>query len=135
METLQWNSEYSVGVNEMDEQHITLFARFNDLCAALEERRPAEQTGPLLCALLEETRQHFRAEEALLDSAAFPGLGSHADHHKDLNTLMTEYLVRFERGDLGNSANLLSFLRHWLTRHIQIEDKPYGLWLNARGIH
>src|SRR5436305_14896046 len=121
--SVEWNSSYSVGIREMDEQHIALFASFNDFCAAIEEERSSSETEPLLRKLLAITQQHFRSEEALLAGAAFPQLAHHGNHHRDLNTLMNEYLVRFDRGELGSSANLLSFLREWLIHHIETEDK------------
>jgi hemerythrin len=135
MASLQWDSEFSVGVHVMDEEHIALFALFNDVCASIEDGNGRAESEPLLRNLINLTQQHFRSEEALLKSTGFPGLAHHGDHHKDLNTLMTEYLARFDSGDLGGSGNLLRFLREWLTRHIQIEDKVYGLWLNRQGVN
>jgi hemerythrin len=135
MAGLQWNSEFSVGVHAMDEEHVALIASFNDVCASIEDGRERAESEPLLRKLIDVTQQHFRSEEALLKSTGFPGLANHGDHHKDLSTLMNEYLVRFDRGDLGGSANLLSFLREWITHHIQTEDKVYGIWLNRHGVH
>ena len=134
MAVLQWSSEYSVGINEMDEQHIALFVLFNDVCASVEDGQARADTEPLLRRLLEATQKHFISEEALLTSTGFPGQSNHADHHKDLNILIKEYLVRFDRGDLGSSGNLLSFLREWLTHHIQNEDRLYGHWVNDHGV-
>jgi hemerythrin len=134
MPMLQWSSEFSVGVNEMDEQHISLFHLFNDLCAAIEDGKDRAETEPLLCRLLEYTQEHFASEEGLLRSAGFPELTNHGHHHKDLSTLMKEYLTRFHCGELGSSTNLLSFLREWLIHHIQTEDRLYGPWLNSRGV-
>jgi hemerythrin len=135
MASLQWSSDFSVGVNAMDEEHIALFALFNDVCASIEDGNGRAESEPLLRKLIDLTQQHFRSEEALLEATGFPALAQHGDHHKDLNTLMKEYLVRFDRGDLGSSGNLLSFLREWLTHHIQTEDKVYGIWLNRYGVH
>lgn len=135
MASLQWGSEFSVGVHAMDEEHIALFALFNDVCASIEDGNGRAESEPLLRKLIDLTQQHFRSEEALLESTKFPGLAGHGDHHKDLNTLMTEYIVRFDRGELGSSTNLLNFLREWITQHIQTEDKVYGIWLNRHGVH
>jgi hemerythrin len=131
---LVWSSEFSVGVNQMDEEHTTLFALFNDVCAALEENRPAEEVEPILSEFFNRTRQHFASEEALLRSAGYPSLPGHLDHHHDLDILLNEYMRRFQQGELGDSGNLLRFLRQWLVRHIHHEDKEYGAWLNSRGI-
>src|SRR5579862_5040294 len=82
---LEWNSDFSVGVNEMDEQHILLFALFNDVYAALEDEPPSQVSEPLVSAFVDRTREHFAAEERLLCAAGFPGLPDHSDHHRDLD--------------------------------------------------
>jgi hemerythrin len=33
------------------------------------------------------------------------------------------------------SLETMSFLKHWLTRHILVADRRYGLHLNAKGVH
>jgi hemerythrin len=135
MAGLQWRSEFSVGVHAMDEEHIALFALFNDVCASIEDGHGRAESEPLLRKMIDLTQQHFRSEETLLASKGFPGAARHGDHHKDLGTLMKEYLVRFDRGDLGSSTNLLNFLRQWIVHHVETEDKAYGVWLNRHGVH
>jgi hemerythrin len=132
MQYLEWREEFSVGVDEMDEEHIALFALFNDVCAAVEEERPPRETEALLRALLEQTREHFASEERLLASTGFPDFTAHADHHRELNTTLRNYIGQFERNETGSSEGLLSFLRQWLTGHIRHEDRAYGAWLNSQ---
>lgn len=132
MECLEWSEEFSVGVEQMDEEHIALFAIFNDICAAVEEGRPSKETEALLRILLNQTREHFASEERLLASSGFPGFTEHADHHRQLNTLLNKYIQHFDRRDAGGAENLLSFLRQWLTGHIRHEDQSYGAWLNSQ---
>jgi hemerythrin len=134
VECLEWSEELSVGIYEMDEEHISLFALYNDVCAAVEEGRPPEETAALLRALLDQTREHFASEERLLASTGFPGFTAHADHHRDLDTVFRKYMAQFERPELGSSATLLGFLRPWLTMHVQEDDREYGAWLKSQGV-
>jgi hemerythrin len=131
---LVWSSDFAVGVTQMDEQHIALFALFNDVCAGIEENRPPEELEPILAEFFNRTRLHFASEEALLRAAEYPSLDGHLEHHRDLDILLKEYMRRFQQGELGDFGNLLSFLRQWLVRHIKNEDTEYGAWLNSRGI-
>ena len=131
MDCLEWSEEFSVGVDQLDEEHITLFALFNDVCAAVEEGRPHQETETLLRALLDETREHFASEERLIAATGFPGFTEHANHHRELSAVLREYIAKFEREDCGDSASLIGFLRQWLTRHVLYEDHAYGSWMNA----
>jgi hemerythrin len=45
-----------------------------------------------------------------------------------------DYVERFERGENALSIHLMTFLRDWLTTHIQKEDRDYSPWLLERGI-
>jgi len=116
----------------MDEQHISLFHTYNDFCAAYEEGKPREVTVPLLQALLKDTREHFVCEEGLLNSNGFPGASNHSKVHRDLLTLMEEYIGRFSCGEIGSEFDLLDFLRWWLTNHIAHEDQDYSEWLSKQ---
>jgi hemerythrin len=131
MDCLEWSEEFSVGVDQLDEEHIALFALFNDVCAAVEEGRPPRETETLLRALLDETSEHFASEERLIAATGYPGLTEHADHHRELSDILRKYIGQFERRDSSDSASLISFLRQWLTRHVLYEDHAYGAWINA----
>jgi len=132
---LTWNSKYSVGVNALDSQHTALFDILNDLHAAMLKGQAQPMTGPLLHKLVEYTRTHFTAEEAMLAETSYPGLSDHRKLHHDLMKQVEDYSVRFERGEITLNLHLLNFLRDWLTNHIQKVDHEYGPWLNEHGVH
>lgn len=134
MALLTWGKQYSVGIQAMDDQHSALFKVLNDLHTAMLEGRAQQLTGPLLRKLLNYTRDHFSAEEALLTSARYPGLPEHRKLHRELTRTAEEFADRFERGETTLNLSLMSFLRDWLGNHIQKVDKEYGAWLNSHGI-
>ena len=131
MECLEWHEDFCVGVNQMDEEHIALFALFNDVCAVVEEGGPPQEAEALLQTLLIEAREHSASEERLLASTGFPGLSGHASHHRELNTLLKKYIDGFDRGKTGRTEAMLIFLRQWLTGHILNEDLAYGAWIRS----
>jgi hemerythrin-like metal-binding protein len=135
MALLSWNSSYSVGIKSMDGQHTKLFGMLNDLHAAMMSGKTQGVTGKLLHKLVDYTREHFTAEEAMMASAKFPGLDTHRIRHRNLSRQVEEFVVRFEKGESAINIQLLNFLRDWLTNHIQKEDKEYGPWLNKGGMH
>jgi len=134
MALLKWDSKYSVGVKTLDGQHTVLFGLLNDLHAAMLKGQAQTLTGPMLRKLAEYTRNHFSAEERMMEAAKYPGLAGHRIKHRDLIKQVEDFAVRFERGEASINLQLLSFLRDWLTNHIQKVDGEYGPWLNEHGV-
>jgi hemerythrin-like metal-binding protein len=119
----------------MDSQHTVLFGMLNDLHEAMMKGHAQKIAGDLLRKLLDYTRKHFAAEEALMTSTRYPELGQHQTLHRELVKQVEEFAVRYERGESSLNLQLLNFLRDWLTNHIQKEDHKYGPWLTQHGKH
>ncbi|MGD0801817.1 MAG: bacteriohemerythrin [Terracidiphilus sp.] len=134
MALMKWSNSYSVGVQAIDSQHSVLFDIINELHGAMMKGQAQELTGSLLRKLVEYTRTHFTAEEALLATTKYPGLADHQIKHRELIKQVEEYVARHERGEIAINVQLLNFLRDWLGSHIQKVDKEYGPWLNERGL-
>ncbi len=134
MSLLTWNDQFSVGVQTMDDQHTVLFETLNDLHDAMMKGKAQSLAGPLLRKLVEYTREHFSAEEAMMAAARYPGLADHHVKHRDLTRQVEEYVARYERGEITLNLHLLNFLRDWLTNHIQKVDQEYGPWLKDHGV-
>ena len=134
MASMDWNGSFSVGVKVIDEQHMGLVQSLNDLHAAMLGGQAKTVTGPLLKKLAKYTQDHFTAEEALMKRAQYPGFTEHHAKHVNLTNQVKDYVERFERGENALSIHLMTFLRDWLTTHIQKEDRDYSPWLLERGI-
>jgi hemerythrin len=135
MALLTWDSnQYSVGVSSIDSQHSVLFGLINDLYEAMRKGEGQKITGALLRKLVNYTQTHFTAEEKMMAAADYPGLAGHQAKHRDLIKQVEDFVVRFERGEIGLNLDLMSFLRDWLTNHIQKVDREYGPWLNEHGL-
>jgi hemerythrin len=134
MALLTWSEDYSVGVQTLDNQHSVLFRLVNELHAAMVNGQAQRATVILVRKLLNYTRGHFSAEEAMMAAAGFPGLAQHRIKHRSLTKHVEEFEARLERGEGALNIQLFSFLRDWLTSHIQDADKEYGPWMNQRGV-
>jgi hemerythrin-like metal-binding protein len=134
MPLLTWNDSLSVGVRTIDKQHSTLVAILNELYDAMMKGQAKQVTGPMLRKLINYTREHFSAEEAMMATADYSGLAAHRREHERLTRQVDEFAARFERGECTVNIELLGFLRTWLTNHIQQTDKAYGPCLVGHGI-
>ena len=131
---LAWDEHYSVGVRTMDDQHKVLFDIVNELYHAMMKGQAQTITGPLLAKLVNYTREHFHKEEIAMKATHYPGLAAHTAKHHDLIQQVEKFGERFHRGDIMLSVDLFNFLRDWLTKHIQHDDKDYGPWMHDHGV-
>ena len=129
MSLLTWNDSYSVGVETIDQQHSGLFAILNELHAAMMKGHAQNLVGPLLDKLVTYTLGHFAYEERMMQEARYPNFAAHRAHHVDLARQVEEFMARYKRGDGALTIELLQFLKDWLTKHIQHEDKQYRPYL------
>jgi len=134
MALMAWNESYSVGVMTIDSQHKGLFEMVNELHTAMMQGKGQAVTGPLLKKLMQYTREHFSAEEKMLETAKYPGLAGHRTLHRDMTKEVDDLIARYERGEGSINVELLQFLSNWLTKHIQGVDKGYAPWLNQHGV-
>lgn len=134
MALLTWSNDYSVGVKALDSQHTVLFNILNELHDAMLKGQARAVTATLLKKLVDYTHEHFAAEEKMMEVARYPEFDRHRNRHRDLVRQVGEFATRCEKGEATVNVELMDFLRDWLTRHIQREDKGYGPWLNEHGI-
>lgn len=135
MALMTWSSKYSVGVETLDNQHKALMKVLNELHAASMRGKANEVAGPLLWQIVSIAREHFSAEERLMESFRFSGLAAHRAKHTELDGKIAEFVARHERGDATVYTQLLYFMRDWQARHMQTEDQEYAAGLRARGVH
>jgi hemerythrin len=135
MVLFEWGSEFCVGVGEIDAQH----RRIVDLINQLHEAMLAGSSEKLLEQVFQETvyyaRFHFKWEEALMTTHAYPDLALQQAEHAHFAARVQEFQARFAAGDGRLSLDAVLFLVDWLAEHIQGLDAVLGRYLNGKGIH
>lgn len=129
-----WKSRYSVGVRELDEQHRAIMRGLNQLHEEVMSGKVNEAVAPLINSLVSLAGEHFAREESLMASTQFPGLADHRAKHQALSKKVGEFIARQELGDPAAYSQFMYFLREWITRHMEKEDKEYVPWLAEHGI-
>lgn len=135
MSLLAWSNLFSVGVKDIDDQHKKLVDMANRLNDAMKAGHGKEIVGRILGELVDYTVSHFAFEERLMDKHGYPMSVQHKQEHQELVRTVGEFKRKFERGDAALTAEIMGFLRDWLSRHIMNSDKRFGKDLNAKGIH
>lgn len=132
-ELFEWSDAYSVGVQEIDEQHKELVALLNQLHVAIQEHHGSEASRRILDDLADYTKTHFKLEESLMRVSNYPDFELHKQNHEDLIGQVHDLQLKLDAGQGAITFELLHFLKVWLTRHINEADKRFGEYFMHQG--
>lgn len=134
MALITWSDSLSVKVKQFDDQHKKLVDMVNQLFDAMKTGKGNQVMGDILKQLIAYTQTHFAAEERLLKQYAYPDFEAHKKEHNALVIQVLDLQKQFQEGKPVLTQNIMTFLRDWLSKHIQGDDKKYGIFLNGKGV-
>ncbi|HEY0721962.1 MAG TPA: bacteriohemerythrin [Gammaproteobacteria bacterium] len=134
MNMVQWSDEYSVEIQEIDEQHKCIVKYINELYEALSRKDNHDLVADVIHKLVEYTKIHFAVEETLMRIFHYAGYEAHKAIHDRLVQQALIYQGRFLAGDNSVGMELLIFLKEWLFTHISNVDKQYVITFHAAGV-
>lgn len=127
-----WSNDFSVGIPELDGQHLALLDLCQRAAQCLETggEVAAAEIREILGQLVSYTESHFREEERILRECNYPNFSEHHAEHIEYRTRLTGFLL-----DAGNGITdkklLFEYLADWWGKHILSSDKAYVPFLNA----
>lgn len=124
---MQWNRSYSIGVEKIDNQHKRLMQFATTLENAIQDGSASENMGRILKSLVDYTCYHFKDEEDLMIQINFSEYDQHKELHMALIDDVRKILLDIRRGRSLSAADLMLFLKKWITDHIEKEDKKIGI--------
>jgi hemerythrin len=134
MALITWSDKLSVQVRQFDEEHKQLMNFINQLHDAMKTGQGKQVIGDVLKGLISYTQNHFAAEERLMKAQGYPPYESHKKEHNQLTMTVLDFQKGFAAGTMPLSQTVMTFLKDWLTSHIQGVDKEYGPFMNGKGI-
>jgi hemerythrin len=134
MALMTWNNGLSVNIKEIDVQHKKLIELINQLHGAMGEGKGKEASGKILSDLIYYTVSHFTYEEKLFKQYGYSEYEAHRKEHEDLTSQVKDFKSQFDKGTLGLTLKLMTFLKDWLNKHILGTDKKYVAFLNSKGV-
>ncbi|MBF0491816.1 MAG: hemerythrin family protein [Deltaproteobacteria bacterium] len=134
MALIVWNSEYSVGVKSIDEQHKKLVGFVNELNDAMLTGKGRPVLDKILQELITHTAAHFEDEDLFMHQAECSDYLAHIAEHKQLVKEILAYQKKFREGGVTINPNIMEFFRNWLTTHILKSDKKSFAQMNSKGI-
>ncbi len=134
MGMVEWKEEYSVDIQELDEQHKCLISIMNELYTALANKSERDLIADVLNKLIEYTKVHFAVEETLMRIFHYEDYEAHKAIHDDIVAKVVDYHGKFQGGDDKVGMELLLFLKEWLFDHINKVDKAYTATFHKAGV-
>lgn len=135
MPLIEWTAELSVGIDSIDEQHKKLVNMINALNDAMLLGESNELLGKIFTGLATYTQKHFAYEENMFAEYGYADSQEHKRQHAELINQVIELKEQFIENPQGTiSADLMLFLKRWLTNHIMRTDKEYSEFLLSKGV-
>lgn len=134
MSLMAWNDSLSIKVKQVDDQHKKLVDMVNELHDAMKEGKGNEVLGKILTGLINYTATHFATEEKLMAQYGYPESPGHKSEHEKLVKQVVELQNNFKAGKAILTLDVMMFLKGWLVKHIQGDDRKFGAYLNTKGV-
>lgn len=134
MALFPWDESLAVHVRELDWQHRKLVDMINDLHEAMRAGSSQKTTGDMVGRLKSYCKEHFSAEERLMERHQYPDLQTHRAEHNRFIEQVLDMEMEISEGQQVSGVRLMGFLRDWLSNHIKGVDHKYGPYLHERGV-
>ena len=135
MEPVKWSKEFSVGVEELDQQHQQLIKMLNRLLSPREiVDTHSETISEILLAMTRYAQKHFKTEENLMEAYVYPGLEEQKQEHRAYRIKTVDFSTATMLGIYTVPEILLTYLFDWWTHHILDEDMKYKPFFTEKGV-
>jgi hemerythrin-like metal-binding protein len=135
MKQVHWSEKFSVGVKEFDQHHQLLIRLLNrTILATGTSTAHAETISGILVEMTRYAREHFKAEEKLMEVYGFPGLEEQKKQHRAFRKKTADFSAAISLGDEQIQDDLLKFLADWFTHHILESDMAYRSFFKEKSV-
>ncbi|MFH1046709.1 MAG: bacteriohemerythrin [Patescibacteria group bacterium] len=131
MTQLQWDVHLSVGINELDFHHKTMFSIISKLRTMSVGQIEAVALMPEIERLKKYSAFHLDREEDLFTQYNYPDAEKHRRQHQVYRLKIAELTAD---GLIVALPELIDFLEKWWIAHIMHEDKKYTDFFHQVGI-
>ena len=135
MPIVNWSNEYSINVDEIDNQHQEMLGLVNNLHSSVESRTDKNILKKMLAELVVYTRMHFATEEQLMEQHDYPHHIEHKNEHRLLLQHLEFLLSAVSIGKYPTFFSDYDISTDWMFMHISGSDKKLGEFLNSQNVY
>ncbi len=133
MPTIEWNTQYNVGLKEFDDDHQKLVHLLNKTYDLFMHNESNNNLIMVIDDLVNYSRYHFAEEERLMKKTFYPGLEMQSYQHAIFSKKVVEFQENYHDGVADLSLEIFTFLKAWLINHIVDSDKEFGYFIASNG--
>lgn len=131
---LEWDEKYSVGVEEIDNQHKRMFEVINELLDAIDSNSTEEHLGHIIESLVQYKIFHFETEEKYFKEFNYDGEEEHKMRHREFNDKLATLKEKHPTYTVEFAFELVDFLEDWLINHLMVVDQKYVQCFHEHGL-
>lgn len=122
MISLYWDDSFTVGNEEIDNQHKVFMDLVRSSSAAIDSRRDTEYVSRYLEELRLYAHFHFFAEETMMINSGYPDYESHRRAHLQVLDTLDKKISAYKK-NTATGESLIEFIYEWFVLHIMTVDK------------
>ncbi len=122
MSLLEWNSEFSVGIESMDFEHRKMIGMINEIYDELMQHKDVESIEQFLGDIHAAISAHFALEERMMKNAGYGEYEAHKDDHEELLDQIRDMMDEFSVDPATGFGMLKANLADWFEAHFASFD-------------
>jgi len=133
MKTIDWESKYELGIEDIDLQHHYFLNLINHISRAISQKEDKKYIEALVQELDYYAKFHFKSEERLMQFSKYPEYENHRTHHMNLiQHLSIEQYKLLNTSEQEDAEEVINFLFSWFLQHTSVEDRLFAKYLQSQ---
>ncbi|HSG59736.1 MAG TPA: bacteriohemerythrin [Woeseiaceae bacterium] len=122
MTLIKWTDEFSLGIDEVDEEHKSLIELINGLYDVIQVGADYVQVVELLGEIYSQIAVHFAHEEDMMQESGYAHFEEHREDHETLLDDLREIMDEVEADGSFDVGELSGDLNRWFVDHFRTHD-------------
>lgn len=122
MSIIEWDDNYSIGVDAVDHEHRELIGLVNEAHERLMYTGEDGEVMDFLGEIYARISAHFALEEQLMRVKNYDHFEAHKSDHERLLDEIRDIMDDYEDDAFFSEAQLATRLRVWFTQHFRTHD-------------
>ena len=135
---IPWKDEFSLGIQEIDEQHKRMLSIINKLNNLFQDEKYSnqEEIKNIIKEMADYAEYHFATEEKYFEIFSYENMTSHIEVHNQYRQKIKDWREYYNTSsDRKVFFEISEYLQSWWTWHINNTDRDYVPFLKANGIN
>lgn len=137
MPLIQWEEKFSLGINEIDEQHKKILLLINKLYDLFNQRKQGDEAeiDRVIAEMADYAIYHFNTEEKYFIIYGYEKQEEHIAIHNQYRAKIDEWRSTYNKTKDGKIFfEISNFLNEWWTWHINNTDREYVPFMKANNV-